>query len=181
MLIFLTLTLGCPGIRTRLALETFLSSNKETVVPLFSNEPEPFLGTRGDFYPSFWSGAFEAFVERQKGGRYYGTAGNQLLGFEIQFARVDSYLCQVRCTVEYIKIFLPRVDSALTLAAKPAYRHLSPGDFDLAYRLAKRMTRTDSAKEYFEYDRRFWDVIFEGPPLPIRWEVFRQLDDRMAR
>ena len=25
-----------------------------------------------------------------------------------------------------------------------------------AYGLAKQMTRTKSAKEYFEYDRRFW-------------------------
>ena len=173
--------MGAPAFAPVWRWRRFWVAIRETLVRLFPNEPEPFLGTRGDFYPSFWSGAFEASVERQKGGRYYGTAGNQLLGFEIQFARVDSYLCQVRCTVEYIKIFLPRVDSALTLAAKPAYRHLSPGDFDLAYRLAKRMTRTDSAKEYFEYDRRFWDVIFEGPPLPIRWEVFRQLDDRMAR
>jgi DNA-binding GntR family transcriptional regulator len=49
----------------------------------------------------------------------------------------------------------------ITLAAKPAYRHLSPTDFDLAYGLAKQMTRTKSAKEYFEYDRRFWDIIFE--------------------
>jgi hypothetical protein len=29
---------------------------------------------------------------------------------------------------------------------------LSPTDFDLAYGLAKQMTRTKSAKEYFEYD-----------------------------
>ena len=39
--------------------------------------------------------------------------------------------------------------SLVTLAARPAYRHLSPTDFDLAYRLAKQMTRTNSAKEYF--------------------------------
>ena len=37
----------------------------------------------------------------------------------------------------------------ITLAAKPAYRRLSPTDFDLAYGLAKQMTRTKSAKEYF--------------------------------
>jgi hypothetical protein len=36
--------------------------------------------------------------------------------------------------------------SLITLAAKPAYRHLSPTDFDLAYGLAKQMTRTKSAK-----------------------------------
>jgi DNA-binding GntR family transcriptional regulator len=71
--------------------------------------------------------------------------------------------------------------SLITLAAKPAYRHLSPTDFDLAYALAKQTTRTTSAKEYFEYDRRFWDIIFEKAQRPILWEVFRQLDDRMTR
>ena len=71
--------------------------------------------------------------------------------------------------------------SLITLAAKPAYRHLSPTDFDLAYGLAKQTTRTDSAKEYFEYDRRFWDLIFEKAQRPVLWEVFRQLDDRLTR
>ena len=37
----------------------------------------------------------------------------------------------------------------ITLAAKPAHRHLSPADFDLAYGLAKETTRSNSAKEYF--------------------------------
>jgi DNA-binding GntR family transcriptional regulator len=69
----------------------------------------------------------------------------------------------------------------ITLVAKPAYRHLSPTDFDLAYGLAKQMTRTNSAKEYFEYHRRFWDLIFEKAQRPILWEVFRQLDDRLTR
>jgi DNA-binding GntR family transcriptional regulator len=71
--------------------------------------------------------------------------------------------------------------SLITLAAKPAYRHLSPTDFDLAFGLAKQTTRTNSAKEYFEYDRRFWDIIFEKAQRPILWEVFRQLDDRLTR
>jgi DNA-binding GntR family transcriptional regulator len=71
--------------------------------------------------------------------------------------------------------------SLITLVAKPAYRHLSPTDFDLAYALAKQMTRSNSAKEYFEYDRRFWDIIFEKAKRPILWEVFRQLDDRLTR
>jgi DNA-binding FadR family transcriptional regulator len=71
--------------------------------------------------------------------------------------------------------------SLITLAAKPAYRHLSPTDFDLAYRLAKQMTRSNSAKEYFECDRRFWDIIFEKAQRPILGEVFRQLDDRLTR
>jgi GntR family transcriptional regulator, trigonelline degradation regulator len=69
----------------------------------------------------------------------------------------------------------------ITLAAKPAYRHLSPADFDLAVGLAKQMTRTNSAKEYFECDRRFWDILFEKAQRPILWEVFRQLDDRTTR
>ena len=71
--------------------------------------------------------------------------------------------------------------SLITLAAKPAYRRLSPADVDLAYRLAKQASRTNSAKEQFEYDRRFWDIIFEKARRPILWEVFRQLDDRMTR
>jgi DNA-binding GntR family transcriptional regulator len=69
----------------------------------------------------------------------------------------------------------------ITLAAKRAHRHLSPADFDLAYRLAKQMTRSNSAKEHFEYNRRFWDVIFEKTQRPILWEVFTQLDDRSTR
>jgi DNA-binding GntR family transcriptional regulator len=71
--------------------------------------------------------------------------------------------------------------SLITLAAKPAHRHLSPADFDLAYRLAKQTTRSNSAKEYFDYVRRFWDIIFEKARRPILWEVFRQLDDRTTR
>jgi DNA-binding GntR family transcriptional regulator len=71
--------------------------------------------------------------------------------------------------------------SLITLAAKPVYRHFSPTDFDLAYGLAKQMTRSNSAKEYFEYDRRFWDIIFEKAQRPVLWEVFRQLDDRLTR
>src|ERR1700751_5909162 len=69
----------------------------------------------------------------------------------------------------------------ITLGAKAAYLHLSPAVFDLAYGLAKQTSRTKSAKEYFEYDRRFWDIIFEKAERPIFWEVFRQLDDRMTR
>jgi DNA-binding GntR family transcriptional regulator len=36
----------------------------------------------------------------------------------------------------------------ITLAAKPAYRRLSPADFDLACGLAKQMTRTNSAAAF---------------------------------
>ena len=69
----------------------------------------------------------------------------------------------------------------ITLAAKGAYRHLSPADFDLAYGLAKQITRSNNAKEEFEYNRRFWDIIFEKASRPILWEVFTGLDDRMTR
>jgi DNA-binding GntR family transcriptional regulator len=69
----------------------------------------------------------------------------------------------------------------ISLAVKPAYRHLSPADFDLAYGLAKQITFTNSAKEQFEYNRRFWDSLFEKARRPILWEVFTHLDDRMTR
>ncbi len=67
----------------------------------------------------------------------------------------------------------------ITLAAKAAYRHLSPADFDSAYGLAKQVTRSNNAKEHFEYNRRFWDIIFEKTQRPILREMFRQLDDRI--
>jgi hypothetical protein len=35
----------------------------------------------------------------------------------------------------------------ISLAVKPAHRHLAPADFDHAYELAKRMTRTNSANQ----------------------------------
>jgi DNA-binding GntR family transcriptional regulator len=71
--------------------------------------------------------------------------------------------------------------SLVTLAVKPAHRHLSPAEFDLAHRLAKQASRCNSAKEHFEYDRCFWAIIFDKAQRPILWEVFRQLDDRMTR
>jgi DNA-binding GntR family transcriptional regulator len=71
--------------------------------------------------------------------------------------------------------------SLITLAVKPAHRHLSPADFDLAYRFAKQASRTNSAKEQFEFDRRFWDIIFEKSQRPILRDVFRGLEDRLAR
>jgi DNA-binding GntR family transcriptional regulator len=71
--------------------------------------------------------------------------------------------------------------AVIRLAVKAAHRHLSPADFDLAYRLAKQASHSTTAKEQFEYDRRFWDIIFEKAQRLILWEVFRQLDDRMTR
>src|ERR1700747_978447 len=46
----------------------------------------------------------------------------------------------------------------ITLAAKPVHRHLSPADFDLAYGLAKQITRSNNAKEHFKYNHQFWDI-----------------------
>ena len=69
----------------------------------------------------------------------------------------------------------------ISLAVKPAHRHLSPAEFDLAYGLAKQITRSNNAKQHFELDRRFWDIIFEKAQRPTSREVFRQLEDRMAR
>jgi DNA-binding GntR family transcriptional regulator len=69
----------------------------------------------------------------------------------------------------------------ISLAAKAAYRHLSPADFDFAYGLAKQITRSNSAKKHFEYNRQFWDIILEKTQRPILWDVFRGLEDRLAR
>jgi len=69
----------------------------------------------------------------------------------------------------------------ISLAVKPAHRHLCPADFDHAYDLAKRATRTRSAKEHFEWNRSFWDIIFGKTERPILREVFRQLEDRGTR
>jgi DNA-binding GntR family transcriptional regulator len=69
----------------------------------------------------------------------------------------------------------------ISLALKPAYRHLSPADFNHAYDLAKRLTRIKKAKEHFECNRNFWDIIFSKAQRPILHEVFRQLEDRGTR
>ena len=71
--------------------------------------------------------------------------------------------------------------AVISLALKPAYRHLSPADFDHAYDLAKRVTRSNNAKDFFEYNCQFWDNIFSKAQRPTSREVFRQLEDRMAR
>src|ERR1700757_4087765 len=49
----------------------------------------------------------------------------------------------------------------ISLAVKPPHSNLAPAHFDLAQALAKRITRTKSAREAFECTRRFWDIIFE--------------------
>jgi DNA-binding GntR family transcriptional regulator len=69
----------------------------------------------------------------------------------------------------------------ISLSLKPAHRHLTPADFDLAYDLAKRMTRTKKTREVFECNRRFWDIIFGKAERPILWETFWNLDERMTR
>jgi DNA-binding GntR family transcriptional regulator len=69
----------------------------------------------------------------------------------------------------------------ISLVGKRAYRHLSPADFDSAYGLAKQITRSNSAKEHFEYNREFWNIIFEKTQRPILCDVFRGLEDRSIR
>jgi DNA-binding GntR family transcriptional regulator len=69
----------------------------------------------------------------------------------------------------------------ISLAVKPAHRHLAPADFDHAYELARRITRTNSAKEHLECNRSFWDTIFRKAERPILREVFSQLEDRASR
>jgi DNA-binding GntR family transcriptional regulator len=69
----------------------------------------------------------------------------------------------------------------ISLALKPAHRHLSPADFDNAYDLAKRLTRINNAKNHFEYNRQFWDGLFSKAQRPILRELFRQLEDRGTR
>jgi DNA-binding GntR family transcriptional regulator len=69
----------------------------------------------------------------------------------------------------------------ITLAVKRAHRHLSPADFDSAYDLAKKATRSKNAKEHFKYNHQFWDIILEKSQRPIVREVFGQLEDRSVR
>ena len=69
----------------------------------------------------------------------------------------------------------------VSLALKPAHRHLAPADFDHANELAMRMTRLRSPNEHFECNRHFWDVVFGKAQRPVLREVFRQLEDRMTR
>ncbi len=69
----------------------------------------------------------------------------------------------------------------ISLAVKPAHRHLAPADFERAYELARRITRTNSATEHFECNRSFWDIIFGKAERPILREVFRQLEERSSR
>ena len=69
----------------------------------------------------------------------------------------------------------------INLAAKPAHRHLSLADFELAYGLAKQITRSNSAKEHFKYNRQFWNIFFGKIDRPILWDMFRRLEDRSIR
>ena len=71
--------------------------------------------------------------------------------------------------------------AVIALVAKPAHHHLSPADFELLHGLAKQITATNSAREHFEYDRRFWAILFEKAHRPVLWEMFTRLDDRMTR
>src|SRR5260370_40881451 len=71
--------------------------------------------------------------------------------------------------------------SLITLAVKPAHRHLSPADFDLAYRFAKQASRPNSAKAQFEFDRGFWYSIFEEYQRTIRSVLVRRPSYRLPR
>ena len=68
----------------------------------------------------------------------------------------------------------------ISLVLRPAYRHLSPADFDRAYDLAKRITRANKAREHFECHSQFWDSIFSKAQRPILREVFRHLNERLT-
>ena len=54
----------------------------------------------------------------------------------------------------------------ISLALKPAYRHLSTADFDRAYDLAKRITRSNNSRDHFEYHSQFWDGLFSKTQRP---------------
>jgi DNA-binding GntR family transcriptional regulator len=69
----------------------------------------------------------------------------------------------------------------VSLAIKPAHRRLSPADFDHAYEIAKQVSGARDAKRYSEFNGRFWNVILEKADRPILWEIFVQLDVRIAR
>jgi DNA-binding GntR family transcriptional regulator len=81
---------------------------------------------------------------------------------------------------ETLEIAEIRLD-LLTFAIKTAHRQLSSAELDLAHKLAKQITQSNSAKEQYEYNHRFWDIIFEVSRRPVRREIFRQLDDRTTR
>jgi DNA-binding GntR family transcriptional regulator len=69
----------------------------------------------------------------------------------------------------------------ISLAFKPAYRYLSPADFEAAFNLAKQITRSRDPKDHFQCHSKFWEGIFSKAERPILREVFRQLNDGMAR
>jgi DNA-binding GntR family transcriptional regulator len=60
----------------------------------------------------------------------------------------------------------------ISLALKPAHPHLAPAHFYLAYDLAKRITRTKSAREAFEYNRRFWTSSLRRPSVAFFGKCF---------
>src|SRR6516225_4551426 len=59
----------------------------------------------------------------------------------------------------------------ISLALEPAHHHLAPADFDHAYELAKRLTRSHDAKDLFEHHSQFWDGLFSKAQRPILREV----------
>jgi DNA-binding GntR family transcriptional regulator len=69
----------------------------------------------------------------------------------------------------------------ISLVLRPAYRYLSPADFETASELAKRITRARNPRDHFEGNSEFWAGIFSKAQRPILREVFQQLNDRMTR
>ena len=69
----------------------------------------------------------------------------------------------------------------ISLAAKPAYPHLSLANFELAEKIARRMNRTQNPIEFFQEGVRFWHIIFEKAQRPIFLEVSEQLERRTTR
>jgi hypothetical protein len=51
----------------------------------------------------------------------------------------------------------------ISLAFKPAYRRLSPADFDHAYNLAKRLARINNAKDDYEHHHQFGTAFSARP------------------
>jgi len=60
----------------------------------------------------------------------------------------------------------------ISLALKPAHRHLAPADFDLAYDLAKRITRTKSAREAFDVPASFGTSFLRKPSAQFLGKCF---------
>jgi DNA-binding GntR family transcriptional regulator len=61
-------------------------------------------------------------------------------------------------TAEVLDIAKLRL-ALISLALKPAHRHLSPADFDRAYDLANRITQTNNAKALWAFKKIYLEVV----------------------